>query len=326
MSANVSMSPKSLDPGLRRVFQALDRAGAASPSGKLAAPADLLERVRRGPSVVSSEPVAQRVARGGLEHVDPAAAKNADRALAARIDHTLLDLTTTPRDIERICEEAVVFGFRAVCVMPEHVAFAAKLLEGSGVGVACVIGFPAGNGSSAAKAAAARAAYRAGATEIDMVANTSALVRGMEGDSKLLTAYYDDVRAVAAASPATLKVILQTGLLRAAAAKAHGATAAGKSFGDELVHTASVLATAAMRDGGQTNGFIKTCDGIYPGAATAEDVAVMKRAVQGLARIKASGGVRSGADADALTEAGADIFGTSSGIKLVTAQQVKDGY
>ena len=219
------------------------------------------------------------------------------------IDHTILRPDTTRTDIEQLCREARQYKFYSVCVNPTWVSLARQLLDGSGVKVCCVVGFPLGAQPPESKSMEARAAIRQGAKEIDMVINVGAL---KSGDDTLVLR---DIRSVVEAcrdGSAKCKVILETSLLK----------------NDEKVR-ACELALKARAD------FVKTSTGFSTGGATVEDVALMSRMVRdkGLG-VKASGGVRSLADLRRMVQAGATRIGTSSGIKIlqeVAGQEVSSG-
>lgn len=210
--------------------------------------------------------------------------------LASRIDHTLLKPEARPEDVDRLCREAVEWGFYAVCVNPLYVARAVRALEGSPVKVASVVGFPLGATTALAKVVETVEAVAAGAAEIDMVAPVGLL---LAGDTK---GYAEHVRAVARAmGPTTvLKVILETGLLT-----------------DEQKRLAARI---AVEEGAH---FVKTSTGFGPGGATVEDVRLLADAVDGRARVKASGGIRTVQAALRLLEAGAHRLGTSSGVAIM---------
>jgi deoxyribose-phosphate aldolase len=208
------------------------------------------------------------------------------RDVARMIDHTLLRPEATPAQIAQLCAEAKHFGVAAVCVNPVHVERAVAALRGTSVDVATVVGFPLGASLSATKGFEAREAIRRGAAELDMVINIGAL---KASDRKLVR---DDIRAVvrpAHAAGVRVKVILETVLLN-----------------DEEKLLGCELALAAGAD------FVKTSTGFAGGGATVADVALMRRAVGARAGVKASGGIRSAADALAMIAAGADRLGTSS--------------
>ena len=208
------------------------------------------------------------------------------------IDHTILRPDTTRADIEQLCREARQYEFFSVCVNPTWVSLARQLLDGSGVKVCCVVGFPLGAQPPETKSMEARAAIRQGAKEIDMVINVGAL---KSGDDTLVLR---DIRSVVEAcrdGSAKCKVILETSLLK-----------------NEEKARACELAIQARAD------FVKTSTGFSTGGATVEDVALMSRIVRdkGL-RVKASGGIRSLADLRRMVQAGATRIGTSSGIKIL---------
>lgn len=210
--------------------------------------------------------------------------------LAGMIDHTMLK-ADAPRDvIVRYCEEARQYGFASVCVNSGRVPLVAQQLQGSGVKVCCVVGFPLGAMLTEAKAAETRLAVEAGAQEIDMVLNI-----GWMKDQDY-EAVQKDIEAVreAAGKDVILKVIIETCLLT-----------------DEEKVKACELSVEAGAD------FVKTSTGFSTGGATAEDVALMKKTVAGKALVKASGGIRTHADAVRMTEAGADRIGAGNGVPLL---------
>lgn len=208
--------------------------------------------------------------------------------LAKYIDHTLLKADATPADIARLCDEAAAAGFAAVCVNPVYVGLAAHMLAGSGVKVATVIGFPLGATLTAVKVAEAQEAVLRKADELDMVMNIGAARAGQ------WEAVTEDIRAVvAAAAGKTVKVILETTLL----------TAEEKRLACE----ASLAAGAH---------YVKTSTGFAAGGATIEDVHLLAETVAGKAGVKASGGIRTREQAEALLAAGATRLGTSAGLTL----------
>lgn len=212
--------------------------------------------------------------------------------LAMLIDHTLLRPEATRGDVEKLCREAVQHRFFSVCVNPAHVPLAASLVRGTPVKVCAVVGFPLGAQTSEIKALEARRAIREGAREIDMVINIGAL-KG--GDDELVLR---DIRAVVEACKdgrALSKVILETALLS-----------------DEEKVRACEL---SMRAGA---GFVKTSTGFSSGGATVEDIALMAHTVAPRRLgVKASGGVRTYADAVRMLEAGATRIGSSNSVKIV---------
>lgn len=210
--------------------------------------------------------------------------------IARFIDHTRLRPETTPAEIRQLCREARRFRFATVCVNSGYVPLAARLLEGSGVGVCTVVGFPLGAALTEAKVAETRAAIRAGATEVDMVMNIGLF------KARRYAEVVRDVQAVKrAAGRRVVKVIIETGLLTDA----------------EKVRAARLVLDAGAD-------FVKTSTGFGPGGATVEDVALLAGVVRGRIGIKAAGGIRTLEQAAALLAAGATRLGTSAGVAIVS--------
>jgi deoxyribose-phosphate aldolase len=216
------------------------------------------------------------------------------RDLARMIDHTLLAPDATRDRVRRLCEEAVRYGFAAACVNGVWAREAATVLEGTGVGLCVVAGFPLGASATAVKRAEAEAALADGATEIDMVLDIGGL---KSGDGARVERDIAAVGEATRARRALLKVIVETSLLSE----------------DEKIR-ACELAVAAGAD------FVKTSTGFGTGGATVADVALMRRVVGPDVGVKASGGIRSLEDARALVAAGATRLGTSRGVSIVTAR------
>ncbi|HLE39836.1 MAG TPA: deoxyribose-phosphate aldolase [Acidimicrobiia bacterium] len=212
--------------------------------------------------------------------------------LAGFIDHTLLKPDATASDIDRMCAEAVEYGFASVCVNPTWAKRVADALKGSGVVACCVVGFPLGATTSEIKSMEARRAIRDGAREIDMVINVGAL---KSGDFDLVRRDIAGVSEACREAGALCKVILETALLT-----------------DEEKVIASQMAVEAKAD------FVKTSTGFGPGGATVYDVALMREAVGPKIGVKASGGIRSAEDVKQMIAAGATRIGASAGVQIVT--------
>lgn len=203
-------------------------------------------------------------------------------------DHTILKADATREMVERVCREAREHHFMSVCVNSYYTGFVADELQGSGVRVCTVVGFPLGQMSTKAKAAETRIAVEDGADEIDMVINVGAL-KG--GDDAVV---FEDIRAVREACKGkVLKVIIETCLLN-----------------EEEKVRACRLAMEAKAD------FVKTSTGFSTGGATKEDVALMRKTVGDTMGVKASGGIRDKEKAVEMLEAGADRLGTSATIAI----------
>jgi len=221
--------------------------------------------------------------------IDRRALSQSWQEVARIIDHTVLRPEATPEQIKQLCREAREFNFGAVMINPGHVALAASELRGSDVKVGAVIGFPFGATLTSVKVFEANEMLKLGASEIEMVINLGAI---KSGNRELALS---DIRAVAEAvhgSGALLKVILEMGL---------------------LTNEEKVLACEISEKAGAD--FVKTSTGFLAGGATMEDIALMRRTVR--IGVKASGGIRSAADARAMIEAGADRLGTSSGVQII---------
>ena len=212
------------------------------------------------------------------------------RDWASLIDHTLLKPDATETEIKRLCEEAAQYHFASVCVNPTWVRASACHLQGSGVPVCTVIGFPLGATLPDVKAYEARRAIMDGAREVDMVINVGAL---KSGDDCLVQHDIHSVVQVAHEYAVTCKVIIETALLT----------------DDEKVRACQAAKSAGAD-------FVKTSTGFSKGGATVGDIALMRRVVGPELGVKASGGVKSMADARAMVEAGATRIGASVGVKI----------
>ena len=219
-----------------------------------------------------------------------------DPAIAAVIDHTILKPEATRADVVKVCREAREYSFASVCVNPYWVPLVKSELAGSPVKVCTVIGFPLGATSTEAKVAEASAALRAGAQEIDMVINVGAL---RSGDHEAVKLDVQEVVKVSHAARAIVKVILETALLD-----------------DNQKAVACTLCKLAGAD------FVKTSTGFGPSGATAHDVALMRAVVGPDMGVKASGGIRTLADVQTMTAAGASRIGASASVKIVEATAV----
>ena len=219
-------------------------------------------------------------------------ALGSEQNLAAVIDHTILKPEATNKDVIKLCEEAARHRFACAMVNPCWVPLAYSVLSGSGVPVGVVIGFPLGATTTASKREEALEMAKLGAHEVDMVLNIGMLRSGLYAQVD------QDIRSVAEVVHGTggiLKVILETCLL---------------SLEEKL--RASLMATTAGAD------FLKTSTGFSTSGATAEDVALMRGVAGSQCGVKASGGIRTLADARTMLEAGANRIGASAGVKILS--------
>lgn len=244
---------------------------------------DLIARVAGQLAAIPGLPVGQRIA--------PAPAPLCDTPIAGAIDHTLLKPDATPAQIARLCAEALQYRFASVCVNPGYVPLCASLLKGSPVAVCTVIGFPLGATTTKVKVFEATQAAADGARELDMVIAVGRLKAQQIPE---VAADIHQVVAAGHAQGALVKVIIETALLS-----------------DAEKVAACLLAARAGAD------FVKTSTGFAGGGATAADIALMRRAVGPEVGVKASGGVRTLAEAQAMIAAGATRIGASAGVAIV---------
>lgn len=220
--------------------------------------------------------------------------------IASMIDHTALKPDTTKDQIEKLCNEALEYGFASVCVNPCYVSLCSQLLKDSKIKVCTVIGFPLGATTTAVKAAEAAEAIQNGAREVDMVINVGAVKAGDFDYVK------KDIEAVvqAAKGKALVKVILETCLLT-----------------DEEKKISCKLCKEAGAD------FVKTSTGFSTGGATVEDIRLMREIVKPLLGVKASGGIRDYETAKAMVDAGASRIGASASVAIANKEKTSgSGY
>ena len=214
--------------------------------------------------------------------------------IASLIDHTALKPETSKEQIEKLCGEAIEYGFASVCVNPCYVSLCSQLLKDSKIKVCTVIGFPLGATTSAVKAAEASEAIENGAREVDMVINVGAV---KSGDFDYVK---KDIAAVvqAAKGKALVKVILETCLLT-----------------DEEKRISCRICKEAGAD------FVKTSTGFSTGGATVEDIKLMRDIVKPTMGVKASGGIRDYETAKAMIDAGASRIGASASVAIANKEK-----
>jgi deoxyribose-phosphate aldolase len=218
--------------------------------------------------------------------------------LAQYIEHTLLRPDASEDSIDRLCDEALEFSFKGVCVELRWIPKVVRRLKDSKVLPVTVISFPAGEDSTEEKCRQALRAVELGAKEIDMVLN-----RRLLKEKSYRELFLDIAEVVQAAGSVPVKVILETSELN------H----------DEKI-IACVLAKAAEA------AFVKTSTGFTSAGATESDVKLMRSVVGEDMGVKASGGVRSYDDAIRLIHSGATRLGTSGGVALVKGSPVGEIY
>lgn len=210
---------------------------------------------------------------------------------ASYIEHTLLRQDAGSADVQRICEEAIHYQFRAVCIPPVYVRMAAAALAGAGPRVVTVVGFPFGYHLPMVKAAEAELAIMSGAQELDMVANITAI---KNEDWRSLEAEIREVLEVVKLRGAVLKVIVESGILSEA----------------ELKQCCTLYGSFQID-------YLKTSTGFAASGASLQAVQTMRAALPPHIGIKAAGGIRSWAFAQQLIQAGASRIGCSNSLEIL---------
>jgi len=213
------------------------------------------------------------------------------KEIASYIDHTILKVITTKQQIKKLCDEAIEYGFAAVCVPPCYIIRAKDYLKHTNIKVATVIGFPMGYGNSIAKAEETLVAILEGADEIDMVANLSAI------KEKAWEYVQKDIYRVGLHcknKKVKLKVIIEAALLT----------------DEEIIKVCEICAACEVD-------FVKTSTGFHGTGAKLENVILMRKNLPKHIKIKASGGIKTRSFALQLIEAGADRLGCSSSVAIM---------
>ena len=211
--------------------------------------------------------------------------------LASLIDHTFLKPAGDKAAIASLCAEARRQGFASVCVNPAEVTTASRLLKGSGVRVRTVIGFPLGANTNRTKCFEAADAIQAGADELDLVVNQRLLKHAPKACEAELLQWVRTCRTFR--TGVTLKLILECCNLTK----------------KEIVRGCKIARKVGFD-------FVKTSTGFGAGGATVEDVALMRRTVGPRMGVKAAGGIRDRATAEAMVAAGATRLGCSAGVAI----------
>jgi deoxyribose-phosphate aldolase len=214
--------------------------------------------------------------------------------VASYIDHTVLKQTTSPADVKKVCNEALEYGFAAVCIPPPFVRVAKSLLRESSVKTATVIGFPFGYSAALSKLAEVQQAIKDGAEEFDVVINIAAL---KSGSWDYLTSEIDLIKDPVHKNNGIIKVIIESGVL----------------IPEEIVRCCEIYSKAGVD-------FLKTSTGYADVGATVEAVQLMRVNLPSGIRIKASGGIKTYEAAVKFIDAGADRLGCSASVAIVKQQ------
>jgi deoxyribose-phosphate aldolase len=213
--------------------------------------------------------------------------------LASIIDHTILRQDCVFNDIKNICEEALKFGFAAVCIPPFYVKDAVRLLENSDVNVATVVAFPMGYAPVASKVEEIKRAIDEGTDEVDAVINLCAV---KNNNWNFVRNEIESMTTASHMRGKIIKLILETGLLEQ----------------PEILKLCDICKELEVD-------FVKTSTGFQGQGASVEVVSLLRANLPKTIKIKASGGIRDRQFAEQLVQAGADRIGTSSGVAIVSA-------
>ncbi len=216
--------------------------------------------------------------------------------IASRIDHTILKPTTTVAEVTQLCNEAIEYGFAAVCVPPSFVKMCKESLNSTNVKIATVIGFPFGYSAIEAKVAEIVLAIIDGADELDMVINLTAL---KNNDWVYLANELNTVMQVVNAKKKVIKIIIESGILT----------------DDEIVKCCDLYGAAGI-------GYLKTSTGYAEKGASVAAVSLMRTHLADAVKIKASGGIKTLKFAQELVEAGADRLGCSSSVAIAKEERI----
>lgn len=220
---------------------------------------------------------------------------------ASYIDHTLLKADATKEQIEKLCKEAVEYGFATVCVNPSYVAHCAKQLADTKVKVCTVVGFPLGSNKTAVKLFEMDWAVQEGATEIDYVMNISDV---KNGDFHAVKDEMLQMLKIKSNKPdLVIKVILEVCYLT--------------PF--EILKVTMIAKECGID-------YVKTSTGFGSNGATEESVKIMIDASGDQVKVKASGGIRSVEDAEKYLTLGVSRIGTSNGITIVNGTAATSDY
>lgn len=211
------------------------------------------------------------------------------------IDHTILRVDCRMEEIKKLCEEAITLNFASICIPPYFVKETARYLEHSRVKVATVIGFPYGYSATPAKVEEIKRAINEGADEVDVVINICAL---KEGKWNYVKNDIESMTLAAHLKGKVIKVIFETSLLSQ----------------EEILKLCDICGQLGVN-------FVKTSTGVNGEGATVEIVDFLRKNLPKGVKIKASGGIRTIEQAQALVDAGATRLGTSAGVAI--AQQIE---
>lgn len=226
-----------------------------------------------------------------VKNINNVMEKTNETGISQYIEHTVLKVDTTEKDIKKLCTEAIKHDFYAVCVPPYYVKYARKFLSEKDIKIVTVVGFPFGYNTIIGKAEETKRVIESGADEIDMVMNIAAF---KSGNYPHVSSDIRNVSTLCRLGNLVLKVIIETALLT-----------------EKEIKKACEICAAEEVD------FVKTSTGFNGKGANVKDVKLMRSLLPPNIKIKASAGIKDYKTAIALIKAGADRIGTSSGVELV---------
>ena len=212
--------------------------------------------------------------------------------IATIIDHTYLRADCSTADIKVLCNEALRYGFKSVCIPPYYIFQAKRILDDSRVKICSVIGFPMGYSTTGAKVEEIKRACNDGADELDVVINIAAV---KNHDWNTVRNDIESTTMISHLRGKKMKLIIEMGLLEE----------------DEIIKVCEIATKLGVN-------FIKTSTGFNNTITTPEDISFLKSILPRSVKVKASGGIRTKTEALAMLQAGADRIGTSSGIRIIT--------
>lgn len=212
--------------------------------------------------------------------------------IATMIDHTYLRADCSTADIKVLCNEALQYGFKTVCIPPYYIFQAKKILGDSRVKICSVIGFPMGYSTTGAKVEEIKRACNDGVDELDVVINIAAV---KNSDWNTVRNDIESTTMISHLRGKKMKLIIEMGLLEE----------------DEIIKICEIATKLGVD-------FVKTSTGFNNTITTPEDISFLKSVLPPSIKVKASGGIRTKTDALAMLQAGADRIGTSSGVRIIS--------
>ena len=206
-------------------------------------------------------------------------------------EHELLRADATEADALELFNEALEYDMYSVCVDGCYLPLAKSMLDGTGVVIGTVIGFPLGTSTISTKAAELYEALDDGAQEIDAVINIGAL---KDGRDDYVFSEIKVLKGTCHQRNVAVGIMIEVGLLTE----------------EEIVRACMIAKNVGIS-------LVSTSSGFSPGAATPESIKLIRETVGDNIRVEASGGIETLEQAEALIEAGADKISTPNSVRIV---------